>query len=112
MDALINEILEDLRIELSADEEGGEFSETLLLSKIKNATREVKTKRRYPVSYTDEMISRDLTRYYSTIRSVALYDYNSIGNEGEESHSEKNISRTYVDRNSLFYGVNPIARKR
>lgn len=110
MDNLADELLEDLRSEISNDEEGGSFSETLLIQKIKSAIREVKGKRNYPAGYTDSMIASDLDRYYTNMRNLALYDYNSIGFEGESQHSEDSIQRTMVDRNTLFAGIVPLAR--
>lgn len=108
-DNLADELFFDLQVELSNDEEGGSFSESLLKQKIKSAIREVRDKRRYPLGYTDEMIAQDLDRYYSQIRNLALYDYNSIGFEGESQHSEGSIQRTMVDRNTLFAGIIPLA---
>ena len=55
------------------------------------------------------MIAQDLDRYYSQIRNLALYDYNSIGFEGESQHGEDSIQRTMVDRNTLFAGIIPLA---
>jgi len=100
------ELMADLISELEDDED---FSEKKLSLKLKNAIREVKSARHYPRHYTDEMIASDLEQYYSIIRDVALYDYNMIGAEGEATHSENGISRTYVDRNKLFSGVLPLA---
>jgi hypothetical protein len=51
------------------------------------------------------MIAADLENYYSVIRSVALYDYNQRGAEGQVSHDENSIGRTWVDRDKLFNGV-------
>ncbi len=107
--SLADELFEDLAVELQADEEGGIFSETLLKQKIKSAIREVKGKRRYPATYTENMISADMDKYYSNIRNIALYDYNTIGSEGESQHSEDSIQRTMVDRNTLFSGIVPLA---
>ena len=59
---------------------------------------------------TDEMIEEDLDRYYSNIRAIALYDYNQIGVEGQQSHNEGGVSRTWVDRKSLFNGILPLSR--
>lgn len=108
-DNLADELFLDLQTELSNDEEGGSFSEALLKQKIKSAIREVQNKRRYPAGYTDSMIANDLARYYSQMRNLALYDYNSIGFEGESQHSEDSIQRTMVDRNTLFAGIIPLA---
>lgn len=104
---LEEEVFADLQAELSQDET---FNETLLLSKVKNALREVKRARRYPTYYTDEQIERDMYDYFSNIRNIALYDYNLIGGEYEQSHSENSVSRSFVDRNSLFAGIIPLSR--
>lgn len=104
---LENEVFEDLKVELSTDPT---FNGTLLLSKVKNALREVKRARKYPTYYTDEQIERDMYDYFSNIRNIALYDYNLIGGEYEQSHSENSVSRSFVDRNSLFAGIIPLSR--
>jgi hypothetical protein len=105
---LEQELVADLTDELS---EGDElFNEKLMLSKIRNAIREVKRVRNYPSSYTDEMIDNDMYGFYSNIRNIALYDYNMIGVEGQSSGGENGTSRTYVDRDKLFNGVIPLSR--
>lgn len=105
--SLEGEVFADLQVELSQDED---FNETLLLSKVKNALREVKRARKYPSYYTDEQIERDMYDYFSNIRNIALYDYNLIGAEGQTSMSENSVSRAFVDRNSLFGGIIPLSR--
>lgn len=104
---MIEEIVEDIRAELEITE-GSKFNETLLRSKVKSAYRDVQTARRYPKSYTAEMIVRDMNNYYSQIRSIALYDYTTIGSEGQTQYSQDGVSIHYVDRDKLFYGVLPI----
>lgn len=104
---LQEELLADLTLEL---EDSDNFEPKALLQKVINAIREVKTARNYPSHYSDIQIERDLYRYYSQIRNLALYDYNQIGAEGESSHSEGGTSRSYVDRKSLFSGVLPLSR--
>jgi hypothetical protein len=86
------------------------FNGKLMLSKIRSAMREVKRARNYPDTYTDEAIEKDMYNYYSNIRNLALYDYNSVGSEGEQSHSENGVSRSYVDRNKMLVGVLPLAK--
>ncbi len=83
---------------------------SVLLIKIRNAMRDVKKARKYPSYYTDGQIEQDMYNYYSNIRNIALYDYNLIGNEGQTSSSENNISRSYIDRDSLFNGIIPLSR--
>lgn len=111
MDELISvglqeELISDISAELESEPT---FNESILRSKVINAIRDVKRARRYPSSYTDEKIQSDLYNYYSNIRSIAVYDYNMIGAEGEQSHSENSISRSYIDRNKLFSGIVSIA---
>lgn len=105
--SLEQEVFADLQAELSQDET---YNETLLLSKVKNALREVKRARKYPTYYTDEQIERDMYDYFSNIRNIALYDYNQIGAEGNLSRSENSVSISFVDRNSLFAGIIPLSR--
>lgn len=103
VDILINEIVEELTIELKND---ATFDADILTIKVKNAIKEVRMKRNYvATSYTEKQIAEDLNNYYSVIKNVALYDYNQIGAEGEQSHSENSVSRTWVNRNDLFKGV-------
>jgi hypothetical protein len=105
---LEQELIADLTDELSVSDEL--FNEKLMLSKIRSAMREVKRARNYPDTYTDEMVEKDMYNYYSNIRNLALYDYNTVGSEGEQSHSENGVSRSYVDRNKLLVGVTPLAK--
>ena len=63
----------------------------------------------YPDSYTDEQIAKDMFRYYSNIRRLALYDYNQIGVEGQVSHSETGESRSWADRGDCLKGVYAVA---
>lgn len=105
---LEQEIFADLSAELSASDEN--FNETLLLSKVRNAMREVKRARNYPKSYSDSQIEQDMYDYFSNIRNIALYDYNQIGAEGNSSRSENGISIGYVDRQKLFSGICPFVR--
>ena len=105
---LQDEIVAELTVELQDEPT---FNVNILAIKVKNAIREVKMKRNYQAtSYTDEQVEKDLYNYFSVIKSVALYDYNQIGAEGEQSHSENSISRTWVDRDDLFKGVHAFVK--
>lgn len=103
---LKEEIVGELTIELKNEEN---FDATLLDAKVSSAIREVRTVRRYPMSYTDATIEKDLERYFSIIKNIALYDYSKIGAEGQTNYSADGESIKYEDRNSLFAGVLPIA---
>lgn len=105
-DALQAEIVADLTIELQ--NEAG-FSAELLTSKVKSAIREVVAAREYPPSYTEMYIERDIDKYYSQIKAIALYDYTKIGAEGQDNYSADGESIKYSDRSQLFKGVLPFA---
>lgn len=105
---LEQEIFADLSAELSVSDD--KFNEILLLSKVRNAIREVKRARNYPKSYSNSQIEQDMYDYFSNIRNIALYDYNLIGAEGQQSSNENGTSRSYVDRDKLFCGICPFVR--
>lgn len=102
MEVLLNEILEDLKIELELTEE---TDVALLAAKIKSAAREVYILRNYPDDFSEEQILKDMKKRYFNIRNLALYDYSQIGAEGQASHSENGTSRTWKDRNECLNGV-------
>lgn len=107
VDEMRNAIIAELIIELKDE---SVFSQGKLEIKVDNAIREVKRARKYPSSYSDEMIDADMEQFYSNIKNIALYDYNMIGVEGQSASTENGESRTYIDRNKLFYGIIPFAR--
>lgn len=98
-----NEIEEELTVEL---EDEDSFNPKLLHIKVKSAVRELLMKRNYKATkMTDSQVLDDLQNYYSVILNVARYDYNQAGGEGEQSHSENSVSRTWVNRDDYFKGV-------
>ncbi len=101
------DVFESLKIELEITE-GDKFNSTLLESKINAAYEDVKMARCYPSSYADAAIIADMERYYSAIRSIALFDYNQVGAEGQSSYSADGTSIHYLSRDKLFKGVLPI----
>lgn len=109
---MLNEIFDNLKEEISADVAQSEkVNDTLLKSKINAAFREIKRARRYPRTYTEAQIEEDMIDFYSNIESLARFDYNQIGAEGQTQYSADGTSIHYIDRNKYFYGVYPIARK-
>ena len=100
-----NEIFDELKTELEDDPN---FNEKILKVKIKNAIRDVRIRRNYKAStYSDDAIEKDMERFYVVILNVARYDYNQVGIEGEQAHSENGVNRTYVSRDSLMATVHP-----
>lgn len=85
------------------------FDSYAMKDKIESALNEVKESRRYPSYYIEEQIVKDLNKYSSTIKNVALYDYNQIGAEFQENHTENSVSRSWKKREELFRNVVPIA---
>lgn len=108
MDEMQTELIEDLTIELSISDD--DFNTNLLTQKVKNALREIRTARNYPQSYSQEKIANDMQKYYSQARAIALYDYNKIGADFEDSHSENGISYSFSERDKLFSGIIPLAK--
>ena len=104
---LQEELIADLTTELSKEPT---FDAELLSAKVVSAIKEVVRARKYPKYYTDEQITADLYNFYSNARNIALYDYNQIGAEFQQSSSENGTSRSYTDRKSLFNGVIPLCR--
>ena len=108
VEVIVNEIVDDLKIELSDEPT---FKVEILRNKVKNACREVMMKRNYKVTrYTDDEILDDLFNYYSVIENLARFDYNQLGAEGEQSHTENGITRSYVSRDSLLKGVHAFVK--
>lgn len=102
------EIIAELTIELQRQPT---FNAEVLAIKVRNAIREVKTKRNYiATSYTDKQIEEDLYNYYTVIKNVALYDFAQIGAPFENSHSENSTSRSWIDRDDLFKGVHAFVK--
>ncbi len=108
---MLDEIFENLKVEILADEAQADLmSENLLRKKIESAYREVKRARNYPKTYSEAQIEEDMCEYFSNVEDIARYDYNSVGSEGLSSYSADGTSIHYKDRDKLFYGVYPIAR--
>lgn len=85
--------------------------DNLLLEQLINqATEDIKNKRRYPKDYTKEEIEEDLKKYESVLVNVVVYDRMKFGGDFQQSDSENGKSRTWVDRNTLFKEIYPIAR--
>ena len=105
--SLQDELIAELTTELESD---ATFDVNILKSKVISAIRAFKTARGYsnnPEYYnTDSRIETDLhDNYYDDIKELALYRYNRIGVEGQESHNEGGTSRSYMDEKDYFRNV-------
>ena len=107
--AFETELNNDLKAEIIGS--GAEVLEGVLAVKVKAVVRELLSIRSYENSgMTDEQIESDLQRFYTQCMNVTRYDYNQLGAEGEETHSENGISRKYIERGKLWAGVVPFAK--
>ena len=111
VNGMLDEIFENLKVEINADDsQSDKVNETLLRIKVEGAFRDVKNARNYPSIYSQAQIEADMIKYYSNIESIARYDYNKVGAEGQSSYSADGTSIRYLNRDKLFYGVYPISR--
>lgn len=102
IESIVNEVVADLTLKMHNDPT---FDADVLEVIVKTVVREFIQRREYPESFSENSIADDLNKYYATILKVSEYDYNQIGIEGQVGHSENGVSRTYIDRNSLFSDV-------
>ena len=87
------------------------FNPDIVASKVSSVVRELMQRRRYSTSgMSDEAILDDIENYYPQVLNMARYDYNTIGAEGEDRHTENGVDRTYTERNKMWSGVVPISR--
>lgn len=107
-ESVIKEVIEDLTTELQSDKD---FSADKLAVKVKNVYREIVSRRNYGVTSfakNNDKIAEDLyNNYYHILVNASRYDYNQIGIEGEKSHIENDINRSYVERDKLFADIMP-----
>ena len=107
--AFETELNTDLAAEITGS--GAQVLTDVLAVKVKAVVRELLSIRDYDNSgMTDYEIETDLNRYYTQCMNVARYDYNQLGAEGEATHNENGISRSYIDRGKLWSGVVPFAK--
>ena len=101
------EILQDIIIYLG--DEVGEADKPLLLILINRAIRKVCAKR-YPWGYTDKEKDMAVERYRDTIFEAAVYYCAKQGADGESSHSENGISRSYQNEADIYFDVIPMVK--
>ena len=108
MEELLKELQTDLEVEL-VSELHDDSDKALLFSKIKGAYLAVKRKRNYQKHHTEDFIDYDMKSMYDIIRELAMYDFSHVGAEGETSHSENGINRTWNPRTNILREVIPFA---
>ena len=81
----------------------------LLEQLISQAEDDIRAKRIYPKSYTEEKIAADMKKFQSVVVNLVVYDRSQAGENFMASYSENGVSRTWRDREDLFVGVFPFA---
>lgn len=105
---LETQIVADITVEIGNEPT---FNADLLEVKVHHAVRDVMMRRAYEnTSYNEAKILADLDNYYSTIAALAVYDYNQVGMNGQSSHNENSINRTWVSRDELLKGVHAFVK--
>lgn len=72
-----------------------------------------KQHRNYPVSFTEDRIASDLRSHISTMAMAVVDLYSKEGAEGETSHNENGINRSYENAyisKSIFNDIVPFVR--
>jgi hypothetical protein len=77
---------------------------------IKQVENEIKKRRNYPSSYTEEQIAADMANYEDVIVNLVVYDHSQAGEAYMETYSENGVSRKWVERNKLMSGVITLAK--
>lgn len=77
---------------------------------IRQATEDVKAKRCYPDTFTDDDITADLKQFENVVINLAVYDHSQAGENYMSALSEGGVSRTWKDRDKLFVGVFPFVK--
>lgn len=90
---------------------GESFNDEFLLLLTDSLIDEYKSKRNYPDYFTDERVESDVIKYFNQKKNyfsmkVLPATIGKIGAEGQSSHSENGISRTW-ETDSWFSDVVP-----
>lgn len=108
--------LKQFHIDSKSDSESSEvvfdhLEENPLLEQIiSQAEADIRAKRMYPESYTEEKIAADMKKFQSVVVNPVVYDRSQAGENFMASYSENGVSRTWRDREELFVGVFPFAK--
>lgn len=108
--------LKQFHIDSKSDSESSEVvfdhleENPLLEQLISQAEADIRAKRMYPESYTEEKIAADMKKFQSVVINLVVYDRSQAGENFMASYSENGVSRTWRDREDLFVGVFPFAK--
>ncbi|HWT74309.1 MAG TPA: phage head-tail connector protein [Mobilitalea sp.] len=104
----MDELLSNLKIYLGADYD--ESKDGNKLSIMLNQALAKVVNKRYPFGSTEAQKTTVLTAYSDVVFDVALFMYNMQGAEGEKSHSENGVNRSYQSIDDLLTGIVPVAK--
>ena len=98
METVKTQILESAKIYFT--QTGEQYNDNFLLLLIDSLVEEYKEKRNYPEYFTEDQINNDVKQYFSQKQTyfamkVIPAMVGRIGAEGQSSHSENGISRTW-----------------
>lgn len=108
--------LKQFHIDSKSDSESSEVvfdhleENPILKQLISQAEADIRAKRMYPESYTEEKIAADMKKFQSVVVNLVVYDRSQAGENFMASYSENGVSRTWRDREELFVGVFPFAK--
>lgn len=85
----------------------GENNEEIISLLVDLACQNV-VNRRYPFGYTEEQKQAAVDQYSNVVFRAVVYAYNMQGAEGQSSHSENGISRTFIDEDKLYTEIVPM----
>lgn len=85
----------------------GESNEEIIPLLVDLACQNV-VNRRYPFGCTEEQKQAIISQYSNVVFRAVVYAYNMQGAEGQNSHSENGISRTFIDEEQLYTEIIPM----
>jgi hypothetical protein len=100
-----SKLLEELKVYLEENEK-----DKLLTILIQRAIDNVKLRRNYPDTWSEDDIDNDLEKYYYVIFDAVVYAYTKIGIEGHSSLSENGITRQWISESRLYLTVVPFVK--
>lgn len=102
-----SKILDDVKTYLS--NEVSDADDPILLIFINRAIRKVCNKR-YPFGYTDSQKIAAVEKYQDVIFEATVYYWAKQGADGENSHSENGISRSYQCEDDIYFDIVPMVK--
>lgn len=102
--------MQDLKEYLGKDYD--EAQESTLLFCVRRAIRSFRNKRNYPDGYSENVVNKDMNKFYACIFDLSLYWCGKQGVEFHNSFSGNGESRSWNKEDEIYslHNVIPIAR--